>query len=156
MHSRCVFTLLLCCVLVRLDWVEPMMHLYLHVTCSCIHTFNSLYFDIHCTIGTFLIVFLSPSISLSYVSCFMAPKRKSTLSQNPLHSKASSSSDLTPSFVWLCDERACKDFSKNFSRQGIHLERQVILFDFSNIAFPTVIYSRVWESFCGARSLVSP
>ena len=27
MHFRCVVTLLLCCVLVGLDWVEPMMHL---------------------------------------------------------------------------------------------------------------------------------
>ena len=57
---------------------------------SCICTFNSLYFDIHCAVGTFLIVSLSLSISLSYVSCFMAPKRKSILSQNPLHSGASS------------------------------------------------------------------
>ena len=36
MHFRCVYTLLLCCVLIGLDWAEPMMHLYLHVTCSCI------------------------------------------------------------------------------------------------------------------------
>ena len=33
---RCMFTLLLCCVLVGLDWAKPMMHLNLHVTCSCI------------------------------------------------------------------------------------------------------------------------
>ena len=57
---------------------------------SCICTFNSLYFDIHCAIDTFLIVSLSPSISLSCVSCFMAPKHKSTPSQNRLHSGASS------------------------------------------------------------------
>ena len=46
MHFRCVFTLLLCCVLVGLDWVKPMMHLNLHVTCSCIHTILFLSFNI--------------------------------------------------------------------------------------------------------------
>ena len=145
MHSRCVFTLLLCCVLVRLDWVEPMMHLYLHVTCSCIRTFNSLYFDIHCVVGTFLIVFLSPSISLSYVSCIMTSKHKSIPSQNPLRFRASSSStpsDPTPSHVWFYDEKAKSDFSENFSRQGIHSERQVILSDFSNTDLTIVIYNR--------------
>ena len=117
---------------------------------SCTRTFNSLYFDIHCAVGTFLIVSLSPFISLSYISCFMAPKHKFTPSQNPLRSGASSSSDPTPSSVWFCDERAHKDFSKNFSRHGIHLECQVILFDFSGTALPTFVYSWGWESLCGA------
>ena len=38
---RYVFTLLLCYVLVGLDWAEFVMHLNLHVTCSCIfmHTY---------------------------------------------------------------------------------------------------------------------
>ena len=51
--------------------------------------------------GTFLIVFLSFFLSLppSYISCTMAPKRKSILSRNSLCSKASSfssSSDPLP------------------------------------------------------------
>ena len=43
MHFKCVITMLNCCVLVSLDWAEPMMFLSLHVICSCIRTFNSLY-----------------------------------------------------------------------------------------------------------------
>ena len=82
----------------------------------------------------------------------MAPKGKSTLSRNPLRSGASSSSspsDLTPSQVRFCDDKARKDFSKNFSQRGIHLECQVIPSDFSNTNLPTVIYSRGWESLYG-------
>ena len=103
----------LCCALVGLDWVEPMLNLYLHVTCSCIHTFNSIYFDISV-------------VWYSSVSCVMALKRKSTPSQNPLHSGASSFSspvDPTPSHVQFRDEKAKLDFFENFSRSGIHLER---------------------------------
>ena len=78
----------------------------------------------------------------------MAPKCKSALSRNPLRSGASSSSDLTPSSVWFRDEDAEKDFSKNFSRQGIHSEHQVILSDFSDTDLPTVIHSWGWELLC--------
>ena len=46
----------------------------------------------------------------------MAPKRKSTPTQNPLHSGASSSSDPSPSNFWFRDDDAFKAFSKNFSR----------------------------------------
>ena len=42
-----------------------------------------------------------------------------------------------------------RTFSENFSWQGIHLERQVVLSDFSDIDLPTVIYNRSWESLCG-------
>ena len=82
----------------------------------------------------------------------MAPKRKSIMSQNPLCSRASSSSspsDPTPSHVRFCNEKAKLDFLENFSRRGIHSERQVILSDFNDIDLPTVIYSRGWESLCG-------
>ena len=53
----------------------------------------------------------------------MAPKRKSTLAQNPLHSGASSSSDPSPSTIRFRDDDAFKEFLENFSRQGIHSER---------------------------------
>ena len=43
---------------------------------------------------------------------------------------------------------AHKAFSENFSRRGVHSERQVILADFADIDLPTVIYSREWESLC--------
>ena len=78
----------------------------------------------------------------------MAPKRKSTLARNPLRSGASSSSDPSPSNVRFRDDDAFKAFSENFSRQGIHSERQVILSNFADIDLPSVIHSRGWESLC--------
>ena len=78
----------------------------------------------------------------------MAPKRKSTSARNPLHSGASSSSDPSPSNVWFHDDDAFKAFLENFSRQGIHSERQVILSDFTDTDLPSVIHSRGWESLC--------
>ena len=95
---------------------------------------------------------LSPSLFVSYVSCIMAPKRKSTLSWNPLCSGVSSSSspfDPIPSHVRFHDEKAKSDFLENFSRRGIHSKRQVVLSDFSNTDLPTVIHSRGWESLYG-------
>ena len=58
-------------------------------------------------------VFLSPSLSLVYISCVMVPKHNSTLSRNPLRSEASTSSDLTPSFILFRDEKAKSDFFEN-------------------------------------------
>ena len=57
----------------------------------------------------------SPSLFV-YVSRVMAPKRKLAPSQNPLRSRASSSSDPTPSHIRFHDEDARKDFSEKFSR----------------------------------------
>ena len=151
MHFRCVFTLLLCCVLMDLDWAEPMMHLYLHVTCSCI--FMQTYLQVSIFVILYLVgAFLIVSLTVSYVSCIMAPKRKSILSQNPLHSEASSyssPSDATPSHVQFRDEKAKSDFSENFLWRGIHSELQVILSDFSDTDLPTIIHNRGWESLCG-------
>ena len=78
----------------------------------------------------------------------MTPKRKSTLARNPLRSGASSSSDPSPSTIRFRDDDAFKAFLENFSRRGIHLERQVVLSDFANIDVPSVIHSRGWESLC--------
>ena len=78
----------------------------------------------------------------------MAPKRKSTPSRNPLLSRASTLSDPTPSSIRFRDEDARKAFSENFSRRGIHSERQVILANFADTDLPTVIHSRGWESLC--------
>ena len=91
---------------------------------------------------------LSLSLFLSFVSGSMAPMRKSTPSQNPLHSEASYY-DSTPSHDRFRDDKARKDFSKNFSRHSICSEHQVILLDFSNTDLPTIIYSKGWESLCG-------
>ena len=89
-----------------------------------------------------------PSLFLFMLLMSMAPKRKSTPSQNPLRFRASSSSDPTPSHIWFRDEDARKDFSENFSQWGVHLERQVILSDFSDTDLPTVIHSRDLELLC--------
>ena len=72
----------------------------------------------------------------------MTPKRKFTLFQNPLHSRASTLSDPTPSFVRFHDENARKAFSENFSRRGIHFEHQVILADFADTNLLDVIHSQ--------------
>ena len=72
----------------------------------------------------------------------MTPKHKSTLSQNPLRSGASTSSNPTPSHIRFRDEDARKAFLENFSRRGIHSERQVILVDFADTNLPDVIHSR--------------
>ena len=100
--------------------------------------------------GTFLIVSFSlpPPLSLVYVSCVTAPKRKSAPSRNPLRSGASTSSDPTPSSIRFRDELAKTDFFENFFRLGVHSERQVILSNFSNTDLPTVIHSKGWESLC--------
>ena len=78
----------------------------------------------------------------------MAPKRKSTPARNPLQSGASSSTDPSPSTVRFRDDDAFKAFSENFSRLGIHSERQVVLSDFVDTNLPSIIHSRGWESLC--------
>ena len=78
----------------------------------------------------------------------MAPKRKSTPARNPLHSDASSSSDQTLTHIRFRDDDAFKAFLENFSRRGIHSERQVILSNFANTDIPSIIHSRGWESLC--------
>ena len=139
------------CVLLGLDWVEPMMQFSLHVTCSCIRTF-SFSFLVLSIDGAFLFFSFSPSLSLSLSlslldSLGMAPKCKTTLSWNPLHSGASSS-DPTPLHVKFHDENAYQHFSENFSKRGIHSERHVILLDFSSTTLTIIIHSRGWESLC--------
>ena len=79
---------------------------------------------------------------------FMAPKRKSIPTQNPLRFGASSSSGPSPSNVRFHDDDAFKAFSENFSRRGIHSERQVVLSDFVDTDLPSVIHSKGWESLC--------
>ena len=142
------------CVLVGLDWAEPMMNFLLHVTCSCIpHAYVLLiqYILIYLNwLGLFWMLFFSLLLFLFTLVVFMAPKRKSTPARNPLHSGASSSSDSAPLSLRFRDDDAHKAFSENFSRWGVHSERQVILADLADTNLPTVIHSREWESlsFC--------
>ena len=152
MHFRCVFTLLQWCVLVGLDWAEPMMFLSLHVTCSCIfHLYVPSFIFIVILIYAGAFLHVSFSLSLSFFRLVALWHQN----ENPLRPKtlfcsgASSSSDTTPSHVRFSEDKARKDFSKNFSWQGIHSKRQVILSDFSDTDLPTVIYTWGWESLCG-------
>ena len=124
------------CVLVGLDWAEPMMQLLLHVTCSCISHAYVLLFnisDIFENVWDFSnCLSSSPSLLFTLVVS-MAHRRKSTPARNPLHSGTSSSSGPTLSHIRVRDDDAFKAFSENFSRRGIHLERQVILKDFADL-----------------------
>jgi len=151
MYYRCVLYMLICCVLLGLDWSKPMIFFGLHVTFSCIHTFISLYsYILICLVLFYVSPFFPLSLSFFSDSCIKALKRKSISSQNPLYyGTSTSSSDPTPYSVQFCDDKARKDFLENFSRRGIHSECQVILSDFSNTNLPTVNYSRGWESLCG-------
>ena len=151
MHYRCVFTLLnwLCAGRIGLGWAHDVFtityHMLVHFHAYVLYI---LYILIYWLCLVLFYLFLSPFLSLVYVSCIMAPKRKSTPSWNPLRSGASTSSNTTPSHVQFRDDKTLQDFSENFSRRGVHSECQVILSDFSNTDLPTVIYNRGWKSLC--------
>ena len=121
----------------------------------CIRTLFSIYLILLILLGNFLIVLLFfLSLILFMLVGFMATKHKSTPARNPLRSGASSSSDPSPSNVRFRDDDAFKAFLENFSRRGIHSERQVVLLDFADIDLPSVIHSRGWETLCDVRSHV--
>ena len=110
--------------------------------------------------GAFLRLSLSLSLSLSLVLvlvCSMAPKCKSTPSQNPLHSRAFSS-DPTPSHVWFRDEKAKSNFKENFSQCGIHSERLAKSFYqiFPILTFPLSSTVVVRSHCVASQSLVPP
>ena len=120
----------------------------------CIHSLLFNILDIFEFFGAFLIVyFFSLSILFTLVMS-MAPKHKSTPARNPLHSGASSSFDSAPLSLRFRHDDAHKAFSENFSRRGIHLERQVVLSDFSDTDLPSVIHSGGWEPLCDFPSHV--
>ena len=152
-----IYVELLCAVRFGLSWAHDSFFC-LHITWSSIFMHMYLHFSIFLYIdvfGAFLRVSLSPSLFLS-VSCIMAPKRKSTQSQNPLRSGASSSSNLAPSHVWFHDDKAQKDFLENFCRRGIHSECQVILSDFLILTYPLSFTIGVGGHYVTFRSLVPP
>ena len=85
----------------------------------------------------------------------MAPKRKSTPAWNLLRSDASSPSDPSPpSNVRFHDDDAFKAFSKNFSRQGIHSKRQVVLSAFADTNLPSIIHNRDGSHYVTSQSHV--
>ena len=96
----------LCASRIGLGWAHDafyiVCHMFMHF--PCIRTLFLIYFDIFELLGTFLIVSLCLLLFLFTLVMFMAPKRKSTPSQNPLRSATSTSSDPTPSHIRFCDE----------------------------------------------------
>ena len=149
------------CVLVGLDWVEPRMQFILHVTYSCISHAYVLYFLIYLLylncVGAFLIVSFSLPLFLFTLVVSMAPKRKSAPSRNLLRSEtSSSSSNPTPSHIRFHDEDARKAFSENFSRRGIHSERQVILAYPLKVLFLSIISTHWGEGLVHIRVTGNP
>ena len=128
------------------DAISFACHMFMHF--PCIRTSSQYTWYILKLFGTFLIVILSLPLYLFTIVVSMAPKRKSTPARNPLCFGASSSSDPTLTHIRFCDDDAFKAFLENFSRRGIHSERQVILSDFVDTDLPSVIHSRGWESLC--------
>ena len=140
------------CVLVGLDWAEPMMLFILHVTCSCIsHTyvlsFQYTYY-IWTALGLFWLSLSLPLSSFALISLCLWHLNASLFRPRTLFVGASTSSNPTPSSIRFRDEKAKIDFFENFYRWGIHLKCQVILSNFSDTDLPTVIHSKGWESLC--------
>ena len=146
MHFRYVVTLLkwLCADRIGLGWAHDVFTIAYHML---MHFHAYVPYILYILIYWLWLVLFSLSLSFS-ISCSIASKWKSTPSRNPLRFGASTSCDPTPSHVRFCDDKTRQDFSKNFSRRGIHSERQVILSDFSDTDLPTIIHSRGWESLC--------
>ena len=123
---------------------------------SCIRTFISLYFYILLLLVLFWLS-LSISLSLSLVLvCSMAPKLKSTLSQNPLHSGASSSSDPTPFHVWFRDDKAQKDFLQNFWDEAFIQNTTSFCQTFPTLTYPLSFTVGIGSHFVTSRSLLPP
>ena len=143
----CVYYVeIMCAGKIGLGWAHDVFiiacHMLVHFPCIRTILFSILLILI-CAWYFFSCLSLSPSLSIQLV-CSMAPKKnKSTLSQNPLRSRAFTF-DSTPSHVRFHDDKARTDFLENFSRRDIHSECQVVLSNFSNIDLHTVIYNRGW------------
>ena len=120
--------------------------MFMHFPCICtsFHIFLLLWI----VLELFWLSLSFPSLFLFTLVVSMAPKCKSTLAWNPLHSSVYSSSDHAPLSLCFCNDDAYKAFAKKFSRWGIYSERRVILGHFANTDLPTVIHSQEWESLC--------
>ena len=137
------------CVLIGLDWVEPMMFLLLHITCSCIfmHTYLTLYIFLCIDCDWCFFACISLSFLLS-VSCSMEPKRKSTPSWNPLHSGASSSFDPTPSHVRFRDVNPNRTSLRTFLDEAFIQNAKSFYWTFPTLTYPLSFIVGGWESLC--------
>ena len=87
-----------------------------------------------------LSLFLSLSLSKRL---HMVPKRKSAPIWNHFRSGSSSSDPPVPLLdVRFLDKKAHQDFSKNFSKRGVHPKRHVILSNFEDTSLLNIIHTR--------------
>ena len=148
----------LCAGRIGLGWAYDAIsfacHMFMHF--SCIRTLFSIYLLYLKCVGTFSYCLSLPLSFLFMLVMSMAHKRKSALSQNPLHFRSSSLSDPTPSSIRFHDEDAQKDFLENFSRRGVHSECRVILADFADTDLPDSFTVGVRSHCMTSRSHVLP
>ena len=153
---RCVFTLLQWCVLLGLDWAEPMMFLIVHVTCSCIfmHTYLhlSLFWYWYCwcfSVCFFLSLFLS-LVALWHLN--ESPLRPWTLFilGHPLH--------LTP-FLLTYDSvmiKPVRTFWRTFLNEAFIWDAKSFYQIFSILTFPLSSIVGVGSHCVASRSHVPP
>jgi len=67
MHFRCVLYMLNCCVLLGLDWAEPMTLFMLHIICSCIFMHTYLQFFIFFILICLVLFCVCLSLPLSFL-----------------------------------------------------------------------------------------
>ena len=130
-----------------------------HIHAFFIHTYQFCFYHINIKLfGAFLRVSLSHSLYLALV-CSMAPKHKSTQSQNPLRFGASSSSspsDSTPSHVRFRDDKAHKDFRRTSHDEAIIWNNKSFYRIFLILTFPLPFTVGVGNHCVASRSLVPP
>ena len=128
----------------------------LHISCLCIfmhaylHFFIFLYWFVWCfSASLFLPLFLA-------LVCSMAPKRKSTPSQNPLRSGASSSSspsDPIPSHIWFSDDKLVKTFWRTSHDEAFIQNAKSLYRIFSILTFPLSSIVRVKSHYVASYHL---
>ena len=140
----------LCAGMIGFGWTHDAIyfacHMFMHF--PCIHTPFQYTCYIWIVLELFWLSFFALPLFLLTLVMSMAPKRKSTPTQNPLRSGVSSSSNSAHISLRFRDDDAHKAFSENFSRHSIHSKRQVIMANFTNTDLPNVIHSQGWESLC--------
>ena len=151
------FVAMMCAGRFGLGWAHDVFKFACHMFMQfpCISTFIYLYFDIDLCWYYSACLFLSPFLS---VSCSMAPKRKSTPSQNPLRFRASSSSlsDSTPSHVWFRDDKFVRTFWRTFHDEAFIQNAKLFYQTFSILTFPLSFTVGVRSHYVASQSLVAP
>ena len=147
MHFRCVIIMLKCCVLVGLDWVEPMMLLMLHITCLCIfHAYVPFFCFYHLILNCLVLFYVSLSLFLSLVALWhlnanlLHPGTLFVLGHLLLLLPPLTSLHLTSSSMMI---KTVRTFWRTSNDEAFIRNAKSFYRIF------TVIYSRGWESLCG-------